>query len=74
MVFDPDDNIYNIGEDFKEKRGCFLSFNIYKPRFPSISLSECSEDYHIHVKRMSDRMNEDEPVNSVSSIKVEYAS
>jgi len=74
MVFDPENNIYDIGKGFKERRGCSLSYSIYKPRSSSISSSECSEDYHIHVKRMSDRMDEDEPVNSISSIKVEYAS
>jgi len=74
IVIDPEDNIYNIGEGFEERRGHSLSFSIYKPRSPSISLSECSEDYHICVKRMSDRMDKDEPVNSIGSIKVEYAS
>ena len=74
MVFDPEDNIYDIGEGFEEERGCSLSFNIQKPRSPSISSSECSKDYHIHVKRMSDRMDKDEPVNSIDSIKIEYVS
>jgi len=74
MVIDPKDNIYNIGEGFEERRGCSLSFSIHKPRSPSISSSECSKDYHIHVKRMSDRMDKDEPVNSIGSIKVEYTS
>jgi len=74
MVIDPEDNIYDIGEGFEERRGHSLSFSIHKPRSPSISLSECSEDYHVHVKRMSDRMDEDEPVNSIGSIKVEYVS
>jgi len=74
MVIDPEDNIYDIDEGFEEERGCSLLFSIYKPRSPSISLSECSEDYHICIKRMSDRMNEDKPVNSIGSIKVEYVS
>ena len=74
MVFDPEDNIYNISKGFEEGRGCFLSFNIHKPRSPSISLSKCSKDYYVCVKGMSDRMDEDEPVNSNGSIKVEYVS
>ena len=74
MVFDPEDNIYDIGEGFEEERGCSLSFNIQKPRSPSISSSECSKDYHIHVKRMSDRMDKDKPINSIDSIKIEYVS
>ena len=43
MVFDPDNNIYDIGEGFEEGRGCSLLSSIYKPRSPSISSSECSE-------------------------------
>ena len=74
MVIDPEDNIYDIGEGFEERRGHSLSFSIHKPRFPSISSSECSEDYHIHVKRMSDRMDKDKSVNSIGNIKIEYAS
>jgi len=74
MVFDPEDNIYNISDGFEEGRGCSLLFSIHKPRSPSISSSECSEDYHVHVKRNSNRMNEDEPISSIGSVKVEYVS
>ena len=74
MVIDPEDNIFDIGIGFKKERGYSLLFSIHKPRSSSISSSECSEDYHVHVKRKSDRMNKDEPVNSIGSIKVEYAS
>ena len=49
IVFDPDDNIYDIGEGFKKDRGHSLLSSIHKPRFSSISSSECSKDYHIHV-------------------------
>jgi len=65
--------IYDIGKDFKEDRGSFLLSSIYKPRSPSISSSECSENYHIHVQRRSNRMDEDKFANSISSINVEYA-
>ena len=74
MVFDPEDNIYDIGNGFEEGRGHSLSFSMYKPRSPSISLSKCFEDYHIHVKRDSNRIGKDEPVGSIGSVKVEYTS
>jgi len=74
MVIDPKDNIFDIGNTFEERRSHSLLFSIHKPRSPSISSSECFEDYHIHVKRDSNRMDEDEPVGSIGSIKVEYAS
>ena len=74
MVIDLEDNIYNIGKDFKKGRDCSLSFNIQKLRFPSISLSECSEDYHIYVKRMSDRIDKDKPLNFIGSIKIKCIS
>jgi len=72
MVVNPLDNLYNIGDSFEERRGCSLSLSIHKPRSPSISLSKCSEEYYIHVKRESNRMDENEPVTFISSIKVEY--
>ena len=74
MVIDPEDNLYDIGDGFKEGRGCSLSLSMHKPRSPSISSSECSEDYHVHIKRDSNRMDEDEPVGFINSIKVEYVS
>ena len=74
MVIDLEDNIYNIGNSFEEKRGRSLSFSMHKPRSPSISSSKCSEDYHICVKRDSDRMDKNEPVSSIGSVKVEYVS
>jgi len=74
MVINPEDNIYDIGKDFKKGRDCSLLFNIQKLRSPSISLSECSKDYYICVKRMSDRIDKDKPVNSIGSIKIEYIS
>ena len=74
MIFDSENNIYNIGNGFEEGRGHSLLFSMHKPRFPSISSSKCSKDYHIHVKRDSDRIDEDKPVSSISSVKVEYVS
>ena len=74
MVINPEDNIYNIGDSFEERRDCSLLFSMHKLRSPSISSSKCSEDYHIHVKSKSDRIDEDEPISSISSVKVEYIS
>jgi len=58
----------------EEVRGCSLALSAHRPRTPSMSSSECDEEYHVRVKRRSDRMDEDEPVASVGSIQVEYAS
>jgi len=55
-----------------EIRGCSLVLSMYRPRSPSISLSGSNEEYHIHVKRDSDRMDEDEPVSFVGNSQVEY--
>ena len=74
MVINPKDNIFNIGNTFEERRSHSLLFSMHKPRSPSISSSKCSEDYHVHVKRDGNRMNENEPVGSIGSIKVEYIS
>ena len=74
MVINPVNNIFNISDGFEEGRGCSLSLSMYKPRSSLISSSKCSKDYHICVKRKSDRMNENEPVSSIGSIKIEYAS
>jgi len=74
MVIDPEDNIYNIGNGFEEGRGHSLLLSMYKPRSLLISSSEYSEDYHVHIKRDSDRIDKDEPVSSIGSIKIEFAS
>ena len=74
MVINPENNIYNIGNSFEERRGCSLSFSMHKPKSPSISSSKYFKDYHVRVKKNSDRMDKDEPVGSIGSVKVEYAS
>jgi len=72
MVIDLLDNLLDISNGFDSKRGCSLLLSMHKLRSPSISSSECSEEYHVCVKRMSDRMDEDEPVGTINSIKLEY--
>ena len=74
MVIDPMDNLFNIGNGFKNERGRSLLLSMHKPRSPSISSSKCSEEYYVCVKRMSNRMDENESVSSISSIKLEYMS
>ena len=72
MVVDPLDNLFDIGDKFDEVKGRFLALSTHRPRSPSISSSECTEEYYIHVKRESNKMDEDELVTSVGSIQVEY--
>ena len=74
MVIDTMDNLFDIGNSFDNERGRLLLLSMHKPRSPSISSSECSEECHVHVKRISDRMDEDEPVGSIDSIKLDYTS
>ena len=74
MVFEPLDNLLSLDNKFDEVRGCLLALSAHRPRSPSMSSSECNEEYHMCIKRDSDRMNEDEPVVSVDSIQVEYTS
>jgi len=74
ISINPEDNLFDIGDSFENGRGCFLLLSIHKPRSPSISSSECSEEYHIHVKRDSDKMDEDELIGSIGNIEVEYTS
>jgi len=74
MNVNPLDNLFDVGNSFEEGRGRSLLLSMHKPRFPSISSSEYSEEYHIHVKRDSNRMDEDKPIGSIGNIEVEYAS
>ena len=74
MVIDLLDNLLDIGNGFDSERGHSLSLSMHKPRSPSISSSECSEEYQVYVKRMSNRMDEDELVGTIDSIKLEYTS
>jgi len=44
---------------------------VHRPRSPSISSSKSDEEYHVHVKRDSNRMNENKPVFSVGNSRVD---
>jgi len=70
MVVDSSNDLFTD----KEVRDCSLALSAYKSRTPSMSLSKCNEEYHVHVKRHSDRMDEDKSVAFVGSIQVEYTS
>ena len=74
MVIDPIDNIFDIGDNFENERGCslLLSMHKHRSRSPSISSSKCSEKYHVYVQKKSNRMDKDKPVRSIGSIKLEY--
>jgi len=74
MVVDPLDNLLGLGDKFDKVRGYSLALSTYRPRSPSMFLSECNEKYHIRVKKKSNRMDEDEPATSTDSIQVEYTS
>ena len=64
--------MFNLDNNLDEVRGCSLDMSIYRPRSPSLSSSECEEEYHIHVKWKSNRMDEDNLVNSPSNFSLEY--
>jgi len=55
-----------------EVRGHSLALSMHKLRSPLISSSESNKEYHICVKRDSDRMDEDEPVSSTGNSQDEY--
>jgi len=74
MIINPMDNLFVISNGFDNERDHSLLLSMHKPRSPSISSSKCSNEYHVHIKKISDRMNKDEPVGSIDSIKLEYVS
>ena len=75
MDTNPIEAMFDLDNNLDEVRGRSLDLSIHRPRSPSPSLSssECEEEYHIRVKRESDRMDKDEPVNSSSNFSLEYA-
>ena len=72
MVTNPIGAMFNLNNNLDEVRSCSLDTSTHRPRSPSISSSENEEEYHICVQHESDRMDEDEPVNSPGSINLEY--
>ena len=72
MVVNPLDNLFDIDNNYDEVRGCLLEMSAHRPRSPLILSSEYNEEYHIHVKRESNKVDENEPVNSIGSISIKY--
>jgi len=68
MVINPLENLFDIGDNYDEVRGCSLEMSAHKPRSLSILLSKCDKECYIPVKRESDRMVENELVNFIGSI------
>ena len=68
----PLDNLFDVDDNFDKMRGCSLALSVYRPRSSSLFSSDCEEEYHIRVKRESNRIDEDNPVASAGSIQIEY--
>ena len=66
MVIDPVKDLFPDNEI----RGHSLALSMYKPRSPSISSSESKEEYHICIQRISDKMDEDDPIPESSNNQV----
>ena len=68
-----DDLFKNICDNFDKVRGHSLASSIHCPKAPSLSSSECDEDYAIRVQRESDKMVNDDLVILSNSPQLEYA-
>ena len=73
MVVDPISTMFDLNNNYDKVRDHSLDMSAHRPRSPSMSSSECDEEYYVHVKQESDRMVEDKPVNSLGSFSLEYA-
>ena len=73
IVVDPIGTMFDLDNNYDEVRDCSLDMSAHRPRSLSMSSSKYDKKYHIYVKRESDRMVEDEPVNSLNSFSLKYA-
>ena len=74
MVINSMDDIFkNICNNFDEVRGRSLTLSTYHPRTPSLSSSDCDEDYAMRVQKESNRMVEDDSVAISDSLQLKYA-
>ena len=66
--------MFNLNNKFNEVRGHSLDLSIHRPRSLSLLLlvSDCDEEYHVHVQRKSNKMNEDKSINLSENIELEY--
>ena len=73
-ILDIDMAIDSVNDLFTgdEVKGHSLALSVHKPRSLSISSSKSNEEYHICVKRDSDRMDEDKLVFSTGNSQDEY--
>ena len=67
MVIDPVKDLFPDNE----VRDYSLALSMYKPRSPSISSSESKEEYHVCIQRISNKMDEDDPVPESNNNQVE---
>jgi len=74
LILDIDMAIDSVNDLFtgNEMRGHSLALSVHKLRSLLISSSESDKEYHIHVKRDSDRMDEDKLVSSTGNSQDEY--
>jgi len=68
-ILDIDMAVDSVNDLFtsNEVRDHSLALSVHKPRSLLISSSESDKEYHICVKRDSDRMNENKPVFSTGN-------
>jgi len=50
MFIDPIGTLFDLDSNYDEVRGHSLNLSTHRPRSPSMSLSKCNKEYHIHVK------------------------
>ena len=62
----------NISDNFDEVRGCFLTLSVHSPRTLLMSSSNCDKDYATRIKKVSNRMDKDNPVVSSDSVQLKY--
>ena len=72
MDTNPIEAIFNLDNNLKVMRGRSLDMSIHRPRSLLLLLSECEEEYHIQVKRESNRIDEDDPTISSNNFSLEY--
>ena len=73
MVIDSVDDLFKSNcDNFNEVRGCSLTSSMHSPRTPSMSSSECDEEYSARVQWESDNMVEDDQVTLSDSLQLEY--
>jgi len=74
MAIDPVEAMFNLNDKFDEVRDHPLDLSIHRPRSLSLLLlvSNCDEEYHVHVQRESNKIDENKPINSSGNVELEY--